>query len=663
MNSSVPIAPSQQQQHEAVVLFYRYMDPDASPACRWLHQHSDFYLPHILQFQKELCNRLNLKGRILLAAEGINGTLSAASTKELQDYREAMEAFDLIGSSGYPPGFDNNNNNNNNNNSNSESELEDQQHDDDHRFIFRGIDWKESFFRAPGTTPTCPSRPTAITEPFPNLKISLVKELVSSGGAISVEDLKAYGGAHLTPEEFHAKLSGCHDERSDGLSNPSTTAPKKKDVVLIDVRNTFEHAIGHFVHPDTQEAAMNPEMVTFSTFDSNFCEQHAPALQDKTVLMYCTGGIRCEKASAMLKKRGCTDVYQLQGGIHRYLETYGEAGYFQGRNFQFDQRVSLTPGEHYQQHNHHRQHQNNESGGKDDTANTRAAAPGTDNSSQHVQEDKTQPPTVVGKCMQCNATDFDELSGSRICTVCRDLVLVCRSCQTSLREYHCRRHAEWKLYYTFLEVFDKTQLEEQKKSMETLLATHQNDYSKHVRKTLRKQIEKLRLRIVEVDQNPDLVQPNAPRRCRSCREPHGTVCNGFCWGFWKTAGVSQQSVPALTGDSDESIISANSTGEGDSSIYIKEEPILEIHIGDAVRPGPHWNDIRYGNPMHPKTGEFLEGTVAEVKSWGTGSTELDCVAVEWNDPDHLPRRRQVQIYRWGAKAVNGARLYDVARCH
>ena len=264
--------------------------------------------------------------------------------------------------------------------------------------------------------------------------------------------------------------------------------------------------------------------------------------------------------------------------------------------------------------------------------------------------------------MQCNITDFDELSGSRICTVCRDLVLVCPSCQVSLREYHCRRHAEWRMYYTFLEVFDQEQLLAQKKSMESLLERHHKDYSKHVRKTLRKQIEKLRLRILEVEQNPDLVQPDAPRRCRSCREPHGTVCNGFCWGFWKTAGASQQPRPNPVSGLSRTMETTTSRHERDMSVCSTDEPILAIRVGDVVRPGPHWNDIRYGNPVHPITGAYLEGIVAEIKSWGTGSTELDCVAVQWKDPEHLPRRRQVQIYRWGAKAVNGTRLYDVARC-
>jgi predicted sulfurtransferase len=69
-------------------------------------------------------------------------------------------------------------------------------------------------------------------------------------------------------------------------------------------------------------------MVTFASFDSGLCTKQAETLKDKKVLMYCTGGIRCEKASAMLRKRGVKDVSQLKGGIHRYLEEFGYDGYF-----------------------------------------------------------------------------------------------------------------------------------------------------------------------------------------------------------------------------------------------------------------------------------------------------------------------------------------------
>ena len=530
---------------------------------------------------------MGLKGRILLAAEGINGTLSGESVEKLQEYQQAMGIFDLIGTAGYPDDV-------------SETVTESRHNP----YIFRDIDWKESSLHSA-------ENKNKMTEPFPNLKVSIVKELVSSGGAISVNDLETYGGTHLTPQQFHEKIVGSSTNESPG-----------ENVVLIDVRNTFEHAIGHFVNPHTQEAAMNPEMVTFSSFDPKFCEQHAPSLRDKTVLMYCTGGIRCEKASAMLKKRGVQEVYQLSGGIHRYLESYGQEGCFRGRNFQFDQRVSLTPAEHFEQRRL-----------LDD-----GEPPGVDNEDKidNSSNVRLQPHQVVGKCFKCSA-DFDELSGSRICSVCRDLVLVCTTCQAELREYHCRRHAEWKAYYTFLEVFDKTELESQRASMQDLLERH-SEYSKHVRKTLRKQIKKINDRLAEVEKNPELVVRNAPRRCRSCRETED-ICNGLCWGFWKTTAVTEG---CTTQDA--------------------QETIHPISVGDTVRPGPHWNSIRYGSPNHPVTGTPLEGTVSEIKSWGTGSVELDCVAVEWNNAESLPRQRKVQIYRWGAKAVNGSRLYDVARC-
>jgi UPF0176 protein len=90
---------------------------------------------------------------------------------------------------------------------------------------------------------------------------------------------------------------------------------------VLDVRNTFEHAIGRF-ESAAGTSAVAPGMKSFSEFDA-FCERFAPKCQGKKVLMYCTGGIRCEKASAMLKERGVEDVSQLQGGIHRYLEQYG----------------------------------------------------------------------------------------------------------------------------------------------------------------------------------------------------------------------------------------------------------------------------------------------------------------------------------------------------
>ena len=120
------------------------------------------------------------------------------------------------------------------------------------------------------------------------------------------------------------------------------------------MRNTFECAVGRFVHPsfaaDTTQARtdeiqadstiqcdprlqgwINPNTVTFGAFDSTFCERYSDQLKDKKVMMYCTGGIRCVKASAMLKQRGVEDVSHLSGGIHRYVEKYGREGFWKGK--------------------------------------------------------------------------------------------------------------------------------------------------------------------------------------------------------------------------------------------------------------------------------------------------------------------------------------------
>jgi predicted sulfurtransferase len=137
--------------------------------------------------------------------------------------------------------------------------------------LFTNVDWKES---------SVEEDDDELLEPFPDLKISIVKEIVSTGGLVSAKEVITKGGQHLTPEEFHQVLVD------------AGSASGSKPVVLVDVRNTFEHDIGHFVHPTSGQAAMNPEMVTFSSFDSNFCAKYAAELKDKKVLMYCTGGIR-----------------------------------------------------------------------------------------------------------------------------------------------------------------------------------------------------------------------------------------------------------------------------------------------------------------------------------------------------------------------------------
>ncbi|KAL3907991.1 MAG: hypothetical protein SGILL_008651, partial [Bacillariaceae sp.] len=136
----------------------------------------------------------------------------------------------------------------------------------------------------------------------------------------------------------------------------------------------------------------------------------------------------------------------------------------------------------------------------------------------------------------------DELCGSRVCTVCRDLVLVCPCCQGKLREYHCNRHADWKnCYFSFLEVFDRSQLSDQRQKLQKL-SDDLPQTAKNTRRALSRQIDKVEKRTKEIHHEEAAVEADAPRRCRSCLEPH-PKCDGRCWGFWKdTTGCESSAI-------------------------------------------------------------------------------------------------------------------------
>jgi hypothetical protein len=348
------------------------------------------------------------------------------------------------------------------------------------------------------------------------------------------------------------------------------------------------------------------------------------------------GGIRCEKASVMLKRRGVQDVNQLSGGIHRYLERYGKDGHFKGVNFTFDKRVAMKPCRSTSAP------QGPEAGGAFDYDGDGAGGDGTPDYE------------MVGRCVECSAP-FDRLCGSRVCTVCRDLVLVCPTCQTSLREYHCLRHSVWKgCYYTFLECYDVDQLSAQ---LVELRALHNQllpaAKQRNVRRTLARQMEKVEAQIQDLMSGKQTVQPDAPRRCRYCSEP-STVCDGLCWGFWKTSNASE----TMTEKDRTEVEGAESATERD--------PLggpLPISVGDRVQPGRDWKTARLGDRCDP-TGCLKTGTVVQIKSWA--GSEQDCVVVAWDDMAGLRGRNQEQaqpqIYRWGVlMADRTTRAYDVCR--
>jgi len=106
-----------------------------------------------------------------------------------------------------------------------------------------------------------------------------------------------------------------------------------RDIVLLDTRNTFEVEAGTFEH------AMHLGLDSFGQF-ADAADKIDPSLKDKTIVTFCTGGIRCEKAAPLLIEKGFRAVYQLDGGILEYFENCGDA-HFKGRCFVFDQRVAL----------------------------------------------------------------------------------------------------------------------------------------------------------------------------------------------------------------------------------------------------------------------------------------------------------------------------------
>ena len=214
------------------------------------------------------CDALGITGTLLLAEEGINGTI-AGTRSGIDRILEYLR---------------------------SDPRLADLQH-------------KESSAELP---------------PFYRMKIKLKKEIVTMG--VPDIDPTEQSGHYVKPEDWNALISD-------------------PDVLLVDTRNNYEVEVGTF------KGAIDPRITTFREFP-DYVKQHFDAEKQPRVAMFCTGGIRCEKASAYMLQQGFPEVYHLQGGILKYLENVpAEESLWQGECFVFDQRVAvgqgLTPG-HYE---------------------------------------------------------------------------------------------------------------------------------------------------------------------------------------------------------------------------------------------------------------------------------------------------------------------------
>ncbi|HJD62761.1 MAG TPA: rhodanese domain-containing protein [Rickettsia endosymbiont of Degeeriella rufa] len=151
--------------------------------------------------------------------------------------------------------------------------------------------------------------------PFQKLKVRLKKEIV----AMNVDNLNVnlFKGEYIETKDWDEFIT-------------------KQDVIVVDTRNDYEVEVGTF------KAAINPYTETFKQFPA-WAEQNAELLKGKKIAMFCTGGIRCEKSTSLLKSMGHEEVYHLKGGILQYLEdTQNKNNLWQGECFVFDDRRAVA---------------------------------------------------------------------------------------------------------------------------------------------------------------------------------------------------------------------------------------------------------------------------------------------------------------------------------
>eukprot|EP00557_Chaetoceros_sp_GSL56_P003025 CAMPEP_0176490524 /NCGR_PEP_ID=MMETSP0200_2-20121128/7920_1 /TAXON_ID=947934 /ORGANISM="Chaetoceros sp., Strain GSL56" /LENGTH=609 /DNA_ID=CAMNT_0017887843 /DNA_START=152 /DNA_END=1977 /DNA_ORIENTATION=- len=170
---------------------------------------------------------------------------------------------------------------------------------------------------------------------FPKLHAFKVEEIVNYGLAGVKAPSIHMTGVHLEPKDYHQKMM-------------------EEETVIIDVRNHYEAAIGKFQPPPTGAQYIDPMMRKSTEFPIWLDKPETKEmLRGKQVLMYCTGGVRCERASALLRTKmemeedtkalGIKGVYQLQGGIDKYFRDFPEGGWWRGKNYVFDKRFAHAP--------------------------------------------------------------------------------------------------------------------------------------------------------------------------------------------------------------------------------------------------------------------------------------------------------------------------------
>lgn len=286
---------------EKVILFYKFVpieDPES-----------------IMHWQRQLCERHGLKGRIIISKHGINATLGGP-VDSLKAYKKAMNLHSK----------------------------------------FKKIMYKWSKGGA---------------DDFPRLSIKVRSEIVTF---LATDELKVNergvvgGGKRLKPKQLH-ELVEKHGDK----------------VVFMDGRNAYEAKIGRFKN------AVVPNTQTTGDFLGELDKSELQKIKDKPVVTYCTGGIRCEVLTTLMKNRGFKEVYQLDGGIAKYGEAYKDDGLWEGKMYVFDRRMLLA------------------------------------------FSDKSKD---IGECVHCGAKTSNFINCADLS--CNDLIVACKDC--AKQTHYCKTH-------------------------------------------------------------------------------------------------------------------------------------------------------------------------------------------------------------------------------
>ena len=369
------------------------------------------YIDEIISRHRLLCESLHLHGRVRISEEGYNGTLDG-TPDEINQYIASMEDDEKKIKDG----------NEKKNDRDDEKNRNDKKVKNDPSLStgLVGIHWKLGV--------------TTVDRRISSLSVKRSKEIVSldldPASNRLVSEMEA--GKHLTPQEFHDQIEkACHeinghhngnvkvndeynadsyeynanendlDNDGHGVSNDKVemnhhlkhvdeNSRITTDSILLDVRNSYETNIGRFEVDGI--LTVDPCTRNYSEF-TRYVDSHINELKNKNIYTYCTGGVRCEKASKYLRYKGIERVYQLSGGIHAYMTTYPSGGYFKGKNFVYDPRIAIS----YQ-----------------------SIDPAID--------------VIVGRCCRCQAS-YDDYTKQFRCNLCRILILVCDN-EQCCNDYH-----------------------------------------------------------------------------------------------------------------------------------------------------------------------------------------------------------------------------------